>query len=165
MMKASLSLAAGSILEAKPSSRASSDLFSWITRARSPAVLVVMFDRATSIHSSPTVSRSSSGISGADDSMPVDNVCSMIAGIFRAGAFASPIGFRVNPPCLAYCSKLLSFIGRKQFLQRRTGRRHLDSRGGIRRVADVEKVAHKGRAVVALGPDRDLSFSSARRAI
>ena len=49
-------------------------------------MLVVIFDRATSIHSSPTVSRSSSGISGADDSMPVDNVCSVIAGIFRASA-------------------------------------------------------------------------------
>lgn len=120
-------------------------------------MLVVIFDRATSIHSSPTVSRSSPGISSADDSMPVDDVCSVIAGIFRASALRladcvqgepALLGVLLETPVLHHFRGMgdrdhRTEAGRKQFLQRRTGRRHLDSRGGIRRVADVEKVRLK----------------------
>jgi len=40
------------------------------------------------------VSRSSSGIAGADDSMPAVSVSSEMPGFFLASAFASSIAFR-----------------------------------------------------------------------
>ena len=73
-------------------------------RARSLTVVVESLDCATSSHSSPTVSRSSSGTAGEADSMPVATVSSEMAGFFRAIAFAESIAFRVKPPRRAYCS-------------------------------------------------------------
>src|SRR4051812_38867312 len=77
-------------------------------RASSPAAVGDILDWATSNHSSPIVSRSSSGISGDADSVPAVSVSLEMPGILRASAFASSIAFSVKPPRLATCSYALS---------------------------------------------------------
>jgi hypothetical protein len=58
-------------------------------RARSPAVVDDILGCATSSHCSPIVSRSSSGIAGADDNVPAVGVSSEVPGFSLASAFAS----------------------------------------------------------------------------
>ena len=63
--------------------------------------MVDSLDWATSSHSSPMVSTSSSGTAGEADSMPVATVSSETAGFFLAIDFAASIAFRAKPPRLA----------------------------------------------------------------
>ena len=103
-MKASLSVLAGSILEAKPFGQRELGL----VLVDDPRQVAHGRGRQPGLRDQqpfqPDRVESSSGTAGEADSMPVATVSSVMPGFLLTSAFARSIAFRVKPPRLAYCS-------------------------------------------------------------
>ena len=103
--------------------------------------------------------------------MPAASVSSVKPEFLLTSAFVSLIAFRVKPPRLAYCSKLLSRMHprgrrngdhraiaarRQQLVEGRIRRRQLQPRSGVGIVGNFEQAADEGRAAVGVSHNGNL---------